>query len=174
MDQKQCKSCKMMIPKGAKICPYCRKRTGMSLLAKLLLIFIGLGIFASYMGGQKGPATNTGRNPSPSDVTNYSPEDAKAAALGSMQLKYSWRKEGFDNIMIANFTIINNGPRDVKDIQITCTHFAKSGTRIDSNTRTIYDIVKAGKKKRFNKFNMGFIHSQAQSSSCEITDLTLM
>ena len=76
--------------------------------------------------------------------------------------------------MEANFTIHNKGKRDVKDIEITCTHFAKSGTRIDSNTRTIYEIIKANSKKSFNNFSMGFIHSQAHKSSCGITDLVVM
>ncbi len=75
--------------------------------------------------------------------------------------------------MEANFTVENQSQYNIKDIEIKCTYFGKSGTAIDSNRRTIYDVVKAKSKKKFNKFNMGFIHTQANSSSCEITDLKI-
>lgn len=140
----------------------------MSLLTKLVLILLGLG-FVSYLTTPKYSSMQD--RAKQAAVTHI---DAKAAAVSSMQLKFSWNKEGFGNVMIANFTIINNGSRDVKDIQITCTHYAPSGTEIDSNTRTIYQIVKAGKRKTIKNFNMGFINSQARSSACNITDLTLL
>ena len=73
--------------------------------------------------------------------------------------------------MFANFTVINNGYADVKDLVIECVHSGPSGTRVDSNTRTIYDVVPGRGRKKFNGFNMGFIHSQAVASSCKIISL---
>lgn len=81
-----------------------------------------------------------------------------------------WYKGGFDNVMIADILIDNQSNHDIKDIKVTCIHSAKSGTLIDSNTRTIYDVVKAKSKKKFRKFNMGLIHSQAERSTVEIAD----
>ena len=75
--------------------------------------------------------------------------------------------------MLADFVIRNNGPQSIKDVEIRCTHSANSGTAIDSNTRTIYEIVKPHAVKRVLKFSMGFISDQATSSSCVITDFTL-
>jgi hypothetical protein len=75
--------------------------------------------------------------------------------------------------MVADFTVENNSSYNIKDLEITCHHFAKSGTQIDSNTRTIYDVVKAHSTKKFMKFNMGFIHSQAAQSSCAVKDLSI-
>lgn len=74
-------------------------------------------------------------------------------------------------MMLADFVIHNNSEYTIKDIEIQCQHYAKSGTNIDSNTRTIFDIVKPHSKKGFPQFSMGFIHSQTASSSCKITDL---
>jgi hypothetical protein len=85
---------------------------------------------------------------------------------------FSWRKEAFGNVMEADFTIENMLSVNVKDIEIVCTHSAPSGTVIDSNTRTIYDLIGAGKTRVFRNFNMGFIHSQANRSSCEVVDVT--
>jgi hypothetical protein len=82
--------------------------------------------------------------------------------------KFSWSKGGFDNVMIANFSIKNTLPWSIKDITIQCTHSAPSGTTIDQNTRTIFERVEPNKTKRITNFNMGFINSQASRSGCEI------
>ena len=70
--------------------------------------------------------------------------------------------------MEATFTISNSSDYDVKDIEIRCTHAAPSGTEIDRNTRTLYDIVQARSTRTFPKVNMGFIHSQASRSGCSV------
>jgi hypothetical protein len=94
--------------------------------------------------------------------------------LDDLKLDYKWWKDEFSSsIMTATFTIRNDGPLAVKDVEITCRHTAGSGTEIDSNTRTIYEVVKAHSKRRFPNFNMGFIHSQATKSACSITDFKM-
>lgn len=107
-------------------------------------------------------------SPSPSP-TPMSKDDAK----GQIAVDYKWTKGGFDNIMLVDFTFSNPTPYSAKDITVTCTHYAPSGTEIDSNTRTIYEVVPANGKKKVIKFNMGFIHSQASSSRCSIVDLSM-
>lgn len=93
-------------------------------------------------------------------------------ALADVKLEYKWGKK-HDTLMVANFIVINNGYRDVKDIEIECVHSGPSGTRIDSNKRTIYELVPARSRKVFNGFDMGFIHSQAVSSLCTVVDLKI-
>ncbi|HWL38701.1 MAG TPA: hypothetical protein VNO75_00560 [Gemmatimonadaceae bacterium] len=93
--------------------------------------------------------------------------------MSHAKLDYSWSKGGFENVMLATFIITNPTSRTIKDVEITCTHFAASGTKIDENTRTIYQIVPAKGKKRIPDFNMGLIHSQAKSSACTISDLVV-
>ena len=98
----------------------------------------------------------------------------KEALLRDLKLDFNWRTEGFDDIMVANFTVTNPTSYRFKDFEIKCVHFAPSGTEIDSNTRTVYQVVEAKSKKVVRNMNMGFIHSQVKSSSCRITDLTLL
>ena len=120
--------------------------------------------------------TNNSHPPS-----SASPSGSGTAASGDKEYvlsrvdisKFSWRKDGFGNVMEADFAITNKSNHDVKDCTIECTHSAPSGTVIDSNKRTIYEVIKAGKTRSFRNFNMGFIHSQARRSGCKITDLTL-
>jgi hypothetical protein len=100
-------------------------------------------------------------------------QDQKQTALAQVKLDYKWRMTGFGNVMEADFTVKNDSSLNLKDFEITCNHFAKSGTQIDSNKRTIFDVVGAHSTKKFPNFNMGFIHAQAASSSRQITDLSI-
>jgi hypothetical protein len=82
--------------------------------------------------------------------------------------KESWVRAGFGNVGIHTFTIRNYGDVDVKDLTIFCSYYGRSDTKIGSNSRTIYDVVKGKKTKKFSKINMGFISSQAVGCECEI------
>jgi hypothetical protein len=98
---------------------------------------------------------------------------AKQVALYHTKLDFIWSKGGFDKVMLADFKIKNDNEFPIKDVTITCNHAAPSGTKLGSNTQTIYEVVKAKSTKRINNFNMGFIHSQTGGSRCEVTDLVL-
>jgi RNA polymerase subunit RPABC4/transcription elongation factor Spt4 len=169
MALKPCKECRREISSEAKACPHCGKKdpTGArtSPFAMGCLVIIILGVIGSLVS-----SNGTTGSSSSSTVPAQSP---KEQTLSQVKLDYSWSKGGFDNVMLASFTITNPTSRPIKDVEITCTHFAASGTQIDENTRTIYQIVPAKGKKRIRDFNMGLIHSQASSSSCRISDLAV-
>ncbi len=161
----KCGECGEQISTKATACPKCgavpKKKT--SLITWLVVAFIGFAVIGSITGKKESGRSGTSSAPAAAD-----PEDI---ALGATKLEFTWEKAGFDNIMEGNFTITNSSQYTIKDITIECTHFAKSGTRIDSNKKTIYDTVAAGSSRTFNKFNMGFIHSQANSTNCQITSV---
>jgi|APCry1669190119_1035276.scaffolds.fasta_scaffold26546_1 hypothetical protein len=81
----------------------------------------------------------------------------------------TWEKDGFGTMMKASFVIRNYSPIDVKDIVVTCRHSGNSGTRIDSNTRTVYEVVDHNSYKAVIDFNMGFIRSEVAKSQCDVT-----
>jgi len=164
MALRPCKECKQQISTDAKVCPHCGKKVGMGAGSGCLLVFLALII----LGGVNSALHHSGDGSVGTPVA-----DPKSTALSQVSLDFKWGKEGFGNIMEANFTVKNDSNYDIKDLEISCHHYAASGTQIDSNTRTIYDIVKAHSTKKFMKFNMGFIHSQATKSSCSITDLSV-
>lgn len=82
----------------------------------------------------------------------------------------AWRTDGFGTVMMLNLTVRNAAPFAIKDFVVRCVHQGPSGTDMDSNTRRVYDIVPANGRKSVRNINMGFIHSQAETSRCEITD----
>ena len=167
---KKCKECGKDVGASAKVCPHCGKKYpsgGLTMPAKIFLAIVLLVILGKFLGTPENSQKLNTASSSPPRST----ETSKEKAMRAIKLDFKWSKSGFDNVMMADFTIINPSDYTIKDIEITCTHYAKSGTKIDSNTRTIYDVVPAKGKKIFKDFNMGFIHSQAQSSACECTDL---
>ena len=110
--------------------------------------------------GSSGPAASPA--PAPPD---------QSIALRKISIEsWSWRKGGFDNIMMADFVFQNDNPFPVKDLTVECVHSAPSGTKIDQNTRTIYEVIPAHGSKSITNFNMGFIDNQAERSFCHIKD----
>ena len=141
---------------------------------------VGTLLVLASLGGMAGHSTDGSVSPSAArdsstDWAHLDPvtgqPDRKADQLNAVILGFTWEKGGFDDIMFADFTLRNIASYAVKDVEITCNFFAPSGTKIDSNTRTIYELVPANSTKKVKHFDMGFIHSQAKGASCRVTNL---
>ncbi|ENX60732.1 conserved hypothetical protein [Acinetobacter proteolyticus] len=163
-----CKECGVQVSTQAKACPSCgaKVKKPTSVLTWIILGLVVFGVFGAMLGGGNGSNGNTA-----STAPALSP---KEQALQDLEFKFDWSKGGFGNIMMIDMTIKNNGTKDIKDFTVECDHSSNSGTKIDSNKRVVYEVVKAGETKKMKEFNMGFIHSQAASSSCGITDIVVM
>ncbi len=167
----KCKECQAEISKKAKQCPKCgtpaKKKTSIvTWLVLVLIVLWGVGI----MNSDDYRTASTRKYESGKETRKPTPlEEARMHT----DLEFEWRKGGFDNVMKADFTISNNSNHNIKDIEITCTNYAKSGTQLDRNKRTIYDVINSLNSKKFEKFNMGFIHSQVDSTICNISDLKI-
>ena len=122
-----------------------------------------IGIVAEKNKGQGG-STSTASAP------QLSP---KEEALRDFKLDFEWGKGGFGSIMLVDFTFQNKGKYAVKDIEVVCKSAANSGTYIDKNRKTIYETVLPGETKKIQRFNMGFLNSQATSTSCLVDDLKI-
>lgn len=160
----KCKECGSEVSNKAETCPKCGAKVKKSYgCGTLILVLIVLAVISNLFSAKTGQESNTPT------------VDPKQEALGKVKIKtYNWNKGGFDSIMMLNATIENLSGKDVKDIKITCDHSSNSGTKIDSNTKVIYETFKAGKTKKIHDFNMGFIHSQAAKTGCYIVDLVLL
>ena len=171
----KCRECGTEVSDQAKVCPKCGikapiRKTSIffKMIAGLFAVAVLGNVIAILVGRSSSQATSL-TQPVAAKL------DPKKQALNSLKLdKLEWKKGGFDNIMLLAATIKNEGTHDVKDLEISCRHSSNSGTKIDSNTKVVFELVKAGKSLRIKDFSMGFIHSQATSTSCQITDLTLL
>ena len=164
-----CRDCGQQISTDCAACPRCGKPTkarGMGGCSIIFLVFIGLGVLGSLVSTTSRHGTADHEN----SVVAPEPPDPKVTAMADAKVAFHCYT---GSILLCDFTVSNNNSDFIiKDIEITCKAFGKSETEIDSNKRTIYDKVESHSKKRFPKFNMGFVHSQAVSSSCRITNLT--
>jgi hypothetical protein len=96
---------------------------------------------------------------------------SKAEALAKLSISsFRGGKDGFGTVLIASFVLHNGNTFPVKDLTVTCVHAGNSGTRIDSNTRTVYERIGADQYYSVTDLNMGFIHSAATSTSCRVTN----
>ena len=144
-----------------------KRRTGcFTWLVALIAIPIMIGAFMMELGGNNHPSPllNSG---------TQAPLTPRQQAQQSLEIvEWKWNKVAGGSVMEASFKIRNKGKIAFKDIEIECVHSAASGTQIDSNTRTIFEIVKPGETREIKDFNMGFIHSQATSSGARIRNAT--
>ena len=173
MAMAKCRECGTEVSDSAKTCPKCgisRPVKKKSILLKILAGFFVLAIIGNVISSLTRDSSTKASGSAV--VVKLTPKEEAMAAVTLD--KWDWYKGGFDSVMFLNAKIKNTGTRDVKDIEIECTHKSNSGTRIDSNKKIIYELVKAGKTISVDKFNMGFVHNQAKSTSCEITDLVLI
>lgn len=85
-----------------------------------------------------------------------------------------WEKVGFDNVAQISAFIVNASDHDVKDVQITCDYYSNSGTKIDKNEKTIFEVVPARQFLVIDKFNIGLINSQATKSKCFVSNLVVL
>ena len=78
----------------------------------------------------------------------------------------AWRKGGFGAVAFAAFSLKNDNPASVKDVEIECGFFGKSGTQISTASTTIYDVILPKTTKTFPELSLGFVGQQAVSASC--------
>jgi hypothetical protein len=85
--------------------------------------------------------------------------------VSSVVLKgFNWAREGI--AFRGSFTVENLSPFDVKDVELYCTHYAPSGTVLDTSRRKIYEIFYAKSAKMFRNQDMGIADSQVAKLSC--------
>jgi hypothetical protein len=82
----------------------------------------------------------------------------------------SWHKDGFGTVMMASFVVHNDNRVSLKDIEVTCSSTGPSGSIIDANTRTVYEVVRDRSYLQVDKLNMGFIRTEATGTKCRVTD----
>lgn len=173
MALKPCKECKREISTEAKTCPHCGKKSPTSRAGSLGLILVAVLVLSVFAALSSTPTPTDNASPPPATAPAERPASRRDQALAQTKIEFTWRKGGFETAMIADFVITNASPWRIKDLEVTCEHFGPSGTKIDSNVRTIYEIVEPKSTKHINEFNMGMIRSQVSSSSCAVTNLVL-
>lgn len=137
---------------------------------RIIKWFLILAVFNAIIGIIAEKNKTQGESSSTTSAPQLSP---KEEALRDLKLDFEWGTGGFGSVMLVDFTFNNKGKYAVKDIEVVCRSSANSGTLIDKNKKTVYELVKAGETKKIQRFNMGFLNSQATSTSCAVDDLKI-
>jgi hypothetical protein len=83
---------------------------------------------------------------------------------------FNWSKAV--GVMQANLTIESALPFALKEIEVACAQFARSGVEIESTRRTIVEAVPAGGRLQVAALDIGPIHPEAGSSGCRVVGVT--
>ncbi|MBY0417418.1 MAG: hypothetical protein K2W88_05075, partial [Pararheinheimera sp.] len=128
----KCKFCGRQTSVSASLCSHCGKRIKkLTLVHWLGIIFVSLIVIGNLI-----PHKNT----APVKPVFVPAKDIKKQVSDSLKLEYSWKRGGLGLIMEVDLKIYNNSSTSIKDVAIQCDHYAKSGTKIDSNVREIYEV----------------------------------
>lgn len=100
--EKSCRHCKMMIPRSATTCPYCKKSQGWTLAAKVGLGFIVLIVLIPMIASRE-KSSSKGNTPLPQQAKPViNPPDEKSIkqnreALEKLKKNFSFKKDEFKN-----------------------------------------------------------------------------
>lgn len=85
---------------------------------------------------------------------------------------FTWSKAVPAIAIEADLTIESALPFALKEIEVACAQFARSGVVIDTHRRTITETVPAHGRLQVEALDIGPIHPQAGSSGCRIVNVT--
>lgn len=169
----ECVSCKKLFLNSVSVCPQCGRKRRRFTAVQIGVGTLGVLVIIGWLSSKNENGTRLTNPPTEESKRSPSPLELKEAVRMKIGLDYTWRRSGFGSIMEADFAIKNNSNNTIKDVEIQCNHYAKSGTKIDSNSRSIYDAIGANTTKNYYNFNMGFIHDQVNTTSCTVKNISL-
>jgi hypothetical protein len=137
---------------------------------------VALGSVACFVAkavvlGARGPSGPAAPPTAATGVLEPKPENlSRSQVLANFRMSaVSWHKEAFGSVMVASFTLHNDNPMPLKDIEVTCASSGPSGSIIDKNTRTVYEVIRQRSLLQVDKLNMGFIRTETTNTQCRVT-----
>lgn len=88
--------------------------------------------------------------------------------------KIAWNSYNFRGLLRIDVVIKNDLSWPIKDLTLTCTMIAPSGTLLGQATRTIYEKIETKSEKSISNFDMGFVDPQGKLNGCTIADLVIL
>ena len=99
-------------------------------------------------------------------------KQAKIDAFNAIEIvEFNWNKGGGSGSigMLRSITFKNNGDWNWKDLKLQFEFKGESGTVLDTQTKVLPIVLKAGETKKINKdINLGFIHEMANKASVSL------
>ena len=146
-------------------------------MAKVIINILGLIVAGAIVGGVVASCENRSKavaKAQPKPVVHAAKVQPTAQAskvkVEPVELVdgWGWRYEHDMFLKVSSVIVKNNTKEDIKDFEIVCGSYAESGTRIDSNTREQFKIIKAGQSLTLGTVDMGFLRNQVKQVGCGI------
>jgi len=104
-------------------------------------------------------------------VTPAAPQQAapvEPAAVNGLKISsQSWRRGGLGSNALVSFTLRNDNPYAVKDIEIACSFTRQDGSHLTDRKRIIPDaVVNTKSRKSFSQLHIGFVNVYANKAKC--------
>ena len=80
----------------------------------------------------------------------------------------SWQRAGLGSNAQATFTLRNDNPYAVKDIEIACAFARRDGSHLTDRKRIIPITVNSRARKRFAHLHVGFVNVHANRINCSV------
>jgi hypothetical protein len=139
---------------------------GIAALVILGALFAALGRGGPGEGARtpavaSGPAADAAKAPAP-------PPAHARVALAPVK----WQRGGFGAVAVATFTVRNENPFPVKDIELVCEFWARSGTRVGRQRVMLYERLPPGGARTVRDMTVGFIDQQAHTGDCWVVGVS--
>jgi len=109
---------------------------------------------------------NAALEPVPPDrpTGSIEPPAVNGLKIGSQ----SWRRGGLGSKALVTFTLRNDNPYAVKDVEIACAFSRSDGSHLTDRTRVIPGPVNMKSRKTFASLHVGFVNVNASKAKCTL------
>ncbi len=107
-------------------------------------------------------------------VEEPQPSPEAAPLLSRVRLEDYGLSEGPGQMVRARFVVRNGSDRDIRDIDVLCEFYDRSGRYVDRKLWLLADPVPAGKTVERSSVERRFINTRAGGTRCRIADFHLV
>lgn len=105
----------------------------------------------------------------PAAVDDKSTAAVEPSPLDGLKISsQSWRRGGLGSKALVTFTLRNNNPYAVKDVEIACAFRRRDGTHLTDRRRVIPGEVDKRGRKTFTAVLVGFVNVNASKANCTL------
>lgn len=100
-------------------------------------------------------------------VTDDRPATTEPSPIEGLRIgAQSWRRGGLGSKALVTFTLRNNNPYPVKDIEIACAFSRRDGSHLTDRKRVVPGAVRPRSRKTFASVHVGFVNVNASKAKC--------
>jgi hypothetical protein len=120
------------------------------------------------------PAAIAGQNqanavPEPSAAEDKPTASIEPPAVNGLRISsQSWRRGGLGSKALVTFTLRNDNPYAVKDLELACAFSRRDGSHLTDRTRIVPGPVGMRSRKTFRAVHVGFVNVNASKAKCTL------